>query len=64
MKLKRLIIYPKDIMLITGKSERYSRYLHKRIKQQLGKQDHQVISVTEFCNYMGLDSNEIQEVII
>ena len=64
MKLKRLIIYPKDIMLITGKSERYSRYLHKRIKKQLGKEDHQVISVNEFCNYMGLDSNEIQEVII
>ena len=64
MKLKRLIIYPKDIMLITGKSERYSRYLHKRIKKQLGKEDHQVISVNEFCIYMGLDSNEIQEVII
>ena len=64
MKLKRLIIYPKDIMLITGKSERYSRYLHKRIKQQLGKQDHQVISVTEFCKYMGLDADEVSGSIL
>jgi adenosylcobinamide amidohydrolase len=64
MKIKRLIIYPKDIMLITGKSERYSRYLHKRIKKHFKKEDHQALSVTEFCNYMGLDSNEIQEVMI
>jgi hypothetical protein len=64
MKLKRLIIYPKDIMLITGKSERYSRYLHKRIKKQLGKEDHQVISVNEFCNYMGLDADEVSGSII
>jgi uncharacterized protein (UPF0305 family) len=63
MKIKRLIIYPKDIMMITGKSERYSRYLHKRIKKHFGKEDHQVLSVGEFCNYMGLDLNIINEVI-
>lgn len=59
MKLKRLIIYPKDIMLITGKSERYSRYLHKRIKDHFNKKDHQVLSVGEFCTYMGLDADEV-----
>ena len=64
MKLKRLIIYPKDIMLITGKSERYSRYLHKRIKKQLGKEDHQVISVNEFCNYMGLEPIEVEDLLL
>ncbi len=40
MKIKRLIIYPKDIMLITSKSEHYSRHLLKRIKKQLGNEDH------------------------
>ncbi len=64
MKIKRLIIYPKDIMLITGKSERYSRYLHKRIKRHFNKEDHQVLSVGEFCNYMGLDADEVSGSII
>jgi len=59
MKLKRLIIYPKDIMLITGKSERYARYLHKRIKKHFGKEDHQVLSVAEFSQYMGLNADEV-----
>ncbi len=52
--MKRVVIYPKDIMIITGKSERYSRYLIQRIKKHLGKEEHQVISIQEFCEYMGL----------
>lgn len=47
-------------MIITGKSERYSRYLIQRIKKHLGKQDHQVVSISEFCEYMGLNETEIQ----
>ncbi len=47
-------------MIITGKSERYSRYLIQRIKKHLGKQDHQVVSISEFCEYMGLNEMEIQ----
>lgn len=62
--MKRVVIYPKDIMIITGKSERYSRYLIQRIKKYLDKQDHQVVSISEFCDYMGLDPEEIESNII
>ena len=51
-------------MIITGKSERYSRYLIQRIKKHLGKEEHQVVSISEFCSYMGLDELEIQANII
>ncbi|TNF50611.1 MAG: hypothetical protein EP305_00005 [Bacteroidetes bacterium] len=61
--MKRVVIYPKDIMIITGKSERYSRYLIQRIKKHLGKEDHQVISISEFCEYMGLDFDTINELV-
>jgi len=50
-------------MSITGKSERYSRYLIQRIKKHLGKQDHQVISISEFCEYMGLQKEEVESLI-
>ncbi|XOV67538.1 MAG: hypothetical protein ACFHU9_18140 [Fluviicola sp.] len=62
--MKRVVIYPKDIMIITGKSERYSRYLIQRIKKHLKKDDHQLVSITEFCDYMGLDRVEIEASII
>ena len=45
--MKRVVIYPKDIMIITGKSERYSRYLIQRIKNHLKKEDHQVVQALE-----------------
>lgn len=61
--MKRVVIYPKDIMIITGKSERYSRYLIQRIKKHLGKEDHQVVSISEFCEYMGLDFGEVESIL-
>lgn len=62
--MKRVVIYPKDIMIITGKSERYSRYLIQRIKKHLGKEEHQVVSIAEFCTYMGLDPADIESSLL
>lgn len=62
-KMKRLCIYPKDIMIITGKSERYSRKLLNRIKQSLGKGPDQFLTVKEFSEYSGLDEDEVTEII-
>jgi ribose 5-phosphate isomerase RpiB len=41
-------------MIITGRSDKYGRNLIKKIKEHLNKQQHQVVSVEEFCKYMGL----------
>ena len=62
--MKRIVIYPKDIMVITGKSERFSRDLLKRIKRHIGKEEYQFLSITEFCQYTGLNEDEIQELIL
>jgi hypothetical protein len=59
--MKRIIIYPKDIMVITGRSERYSREVIKRIREHLGKEKHQLISVEEFGSYMGLKTEELNK---
>lgn len=64
MKEKRLVIYPKDIMLITGKSERYCRYLMKKMKAHFQKEQHQVITVSEFAQYLGLDPEKVSEIIL
>lgn len=51
-------------MVITGKSERYSRYLIQRIKKHLNKEDHQVVSISEFCVFMGLEMDEVHSLLI
>jgi len=55
----RQVIYPKDIMVITGRSDKYGRNLIKKIKQHFQKQEHQVVSIEEFCKYMGLQSEAV-----
>lgn len=61
--MKRICIYPKDVQVITGKSERYGRYIIKKIKEDLNKQKHQLITIDEFCEFMGLESEKIEELI-
>jgi hypothetical protein len=59
ISLQRICIYPKDLQIITGKSERYARKLLKQIKQHFGKEEYQVLTVNEMCNYLGLDQQEV-----
>ena len=54
METKRGCIYPKDIQRITGKSEKSGRRLLQKIKNKLQKEEHQFVSVEEFCSYTGL----------
>jgi hypothetical protein len=57
--MNKLCIYPKDIQIIRGRSDRYGRNLIKRIKKHLKKRQHQVVTVKEFCQYMGLQHDTV-----
>lgn len=61
MKLQqtRLCIYPKDVQRITGKSERYGRMLLNKIKEYFEKEEHQFVTVEEFCSYTGIKKDEV-----
>lgn len=62
-RTQRLCIYPKDIAKITGRSERFSRDLIQRIKLKLGKEEHQFITIEEFCHYAGLQTEMVKDLI-
>jgi hypothetical protein len=60
MKRKKLLcIYPKDVSKITGRTVRSSRDLLYRLRKRLHKKRHQVISIDEFCEYIGLKPEEV-----
>jgi tRNA A58 N-methylase Trm61 len=61
MKRNRLIIYPKDIQLITGRGERYAERVIRTIKQRLGKQKHHLVTYEEFCKFAGLSLHDLEE---
>jgi len=60
MITERICIYPKDVMLITGRSERSGCRLLQTIKKKNGKTKHQFVTVSEFCKHTGLNTDEIK----
>ena len=62
-RINRIVIFPQDIALITGKSDRYGRMIIKRIKMALEKEDHHLVTIQEFSAYMGIDITLIESVI-
>jgi hypothetical protein len=50
----RIILYTKDIVNITGCSERTARYILSRIRKKNNKPPLSLVSVHEFCEHIGL----------
>ncbi|WP_282038213.1 hypothetical protein [Saccharicrinis aurantiacus] len=61
MKLSRICIYPKDVQRITGKSEKSSRRLLHKIKENIGKESHQYVTTIDFAKYTGIEEKLVQE---
>jgi hypothetical protein len=55
----RVCIYPKDVQRITGKSERYGRTLLQKIKEYFQKEEHQFVTIEEFCHYTGIKEEQV-----
>ena len=55
----RICIYPKDVQNITGKKERTARKLLSDIRQSLGKQKNELVTVEDFCRHTGLKEEQI-----
>ena len=61
--LKRACIYPKDVQRITGKSYRQSLRILHQIRNVLRKEKHQIVTVDEFCSFMGIEMDKVEELI-
>lgn len=60
----RVCIYPKDVQRITGKTYRQARLYLNKIKTNLNKEPHQLISIEEFCVYSGLQMEHVVRCIV
>ncbi|NLR83041.1 hypothetical protein [Chitinophaga eiseniae] len=53
----RIVIYAKNVMNITGRSERTARKILQQIRQASGKKRGDMITVVDFCRVTGIDQN-------
>ncbi|NLR58898.1 hypothetical protein HGH93_12350 [Chitinophaga polysaccharea] len=57
----RIVIYAKDVMNITGRSERTARKILQQVRKTNGKGRSAFVTVAEFCRYAGLEESSVQE---
>jgi len=61
--MKQLFIYPKEIVLITGKSLTTAQTLVRTMKDVYDKEKHQAITIREFCDYTGVPYEDVFNMI-
>jgi transcriptional antiterminator len=57
----RIVLYPKDVEHITGRSDRTARNILQKIRKALGKSKDQFVTVREFCAFYGLEEEYVKE---
>jgi hypothetical protein len=62
-EIKRMCIYSKDVMQITGKSERADSKLLNQINKYLQKETYQFVTILKFSTYSGIDKSTIETYI-
>jgi hypothetical protein len=60
MMKKRCVIYAKDIQRITGRSERYSHEVLKKIRNLTDKEKGQFVTVAEFSAFSGIPEEDLE----
>lgn len=60
---QRIIIYPKDVACITGRSDRTARRLIQRVRLLLGKSADEFVTVKEFCAIYGIEEALVKDFI-
>ena len=59
MDLRGIFIYAKDVQRITGKSDKTSRNILTKARSHYKKQNHQLLTLNEFCEFMGIKVIEV-----
>ena len=57
--MKRIVIYPSDIILLTDKSESYARKEIQNLKKVLNKEPHQKVTIREYCIYYDFSEEQV-----
>jgi hypothetical protein len=61
---RRIVVYAKDVMNITGRRERAARKLLADIRKKYKKKKGDFISVKDFCNYTGLEEITVEPFLV
>lgn len=56
---KRIVIYPNDIIAMTGCTERTAQRILAQIRKAVGKKPRSYVTISDFCLFMDFDEWEV-----
>ena len=59
IKFSRFIVYPKDLIFLTGKSVRFSQRLMVRVRKKFNKSKDEPITKSEIGQFLKLSSEDM-----
>ncbi|HRI34822.1 MAG TPA: hypothetical protein PLD02_13800 [Saprospiraceae bacterium] len=59
IKFSRFIVYPKDLIFLTGKSVRFSQRLMVRVRKKFNKSKDEPITKSEIGRFLKLSSEDL-----
>lgn len=59
----RLFLTTSDIQIITGTGYRNANKIMQRLKDSLGKQSYQHVTIREYCCYEGISLDEVYAIL-
>lgn len=62
--MKRVVIYPSDVVTIMGVSDRTARRILQEIRKDLGKGVRAPVSVQQFCEHVEIPEQEVREAMV
>jgi hypothetical protein len=57
---QRIVIYPKDVVIITGFKPQAARKMLRQIRANLGKAPRAFVTISEFCSYIGMTEEQVR----
>ena len=60
-KYSRFIVYPKDLILLTGKSMRFSQRLLARARKKFNKSKSDAITKSDIGKYLNLSNEDLEK---
>ncbi len=63
MTIRRIVISPKEVATLTGRSVSYARRLVRTIKNETGKSRADMLTVEEFCSFTKLNAEEVRRAL-
>ena len=61
---QKVVVMPKDVMIILGRSHRTACTVLQNLRKKLGKEKYQYITITEFCQYAGIAEELVKDLLV